>query len=110
MIKFIIRRLLWLDPGYPGGFGDHLYLDAQHAGRSLGPRSQRPPGGCTTQAVLNEYYGLDKPLWRQFMGYLIGDTNSKGKFMCGAGLLEPGPILPPARCAGAGYSVQAARG
>src|SRR5512139_173042 len=36
-----------------------------------------------TQARLNEYYGLDKPLWRQFIAYLFGDVNSAGKFSCG---------------------------
>jgi oligopeptide transport system permease protein len=36
-----------------------------------------------TQEILNEYYGLNKPLWRQFVSYLIGDTNSEGQFSCG---------------------------
>jgi oligopeptide transport system permease protein len=37
-----------------------------------------------TQKSLNAYYGLDKPLWRQFIAYTIGDVNNKGKFICGA--------------------------
>jgi oligopeptide transport system permease protein len=38
---------------------------------------------ANTQKVLNEFYGLDKPLWRQFTAYVIGDVNSKGAFICG---------------------------
>jgi len=36
-----------------------------------------------TQEILNEYYGLDKPLWRQYVGYLIGDISKEGSFVCG---------------------------
>jgi len=38
---------------------------------------------ATTQKRLEEYYGLNKPLWRQFAAYLVGDVNSSGKFICG---------------------------
>ena len=37
----------------------------------------------STQRSLNEYYGLDKPLWRQYIAYMIGDVNKDGKFVCG---------------------------
>ena len=91
MIKYIIRRLLWLIPvilvvsaitfilmhGAPGGPWD----------RDLSARQV----DSTTQARLNDYYGLDKPLWRQFVSYLIGDTNSKGEFTCGLVCLNMGP-------------------
>lgn len=83
MAKFLIRRLLWLIPvilivstitfflmhAAPGGPWD----------RDLSARQVDP----ATQKVLNEYYGLDKPVWRQYMAYLVGDTNSKGEFKCG---------------------------
>lgn len=36
-----------------------------------------------TQRLLNEYYGLDKPLWRQYVAYVIGDFNKEGNFQCG---------------------------
>ncbi|HPH95770.1 MAG TPA: ABC transporter permease [Anaerolineaceae bacterium] len=39
---------------------------------------------ATTLKRMNEYYGLDKPLWRQFTAYVFGDFNSKGAFICGA--------------------------
>ncbi|HMN12188.1 MAG TPA: ABC transporter permease [Bellilinea sp.] len=83
MAKFLIRRLLWLIPvilivstitfflmhAAPGGPWD----------RDLSARQVDP----ATQKVLNEYYGLDKPVWRQYIAYLVGDTNSKGEFKCG---------------------------
>jgi oligopeptide transport system permease protein len=43
-----------------------------------------------TQRVLNAYYGLDKPLWRQFLAYTIGDFK-EGKFVCGAMCGNLGP-------------------
>ena len=65
---------------------------------------------AATQKSLNAYYGLDKPLWRQFMAYTIGDVNKKGVFICGAicgnlgpsyrtrGRTSPGyPVLAPGR-------------
>jgi oligopeptide transport system permease protein len=91
MIKFIIRRLLWLIPvilivsaitfilmhSTPGGPWD----------RDLNARQV----DASTQAVLNEYYGLNKPLWRQFVGYVIGDVKSDGSFNCGLVCLNLGP-------------------
>jgi oligopeptide transport system permease protein len=39
---------------------------------------------AATAKSLSAYYGLDKPMWRQFMAYVIGDTNSQtGKYVCG---------------------------
>jgi oligopeptide transport system permease protein len=83
MTTYIIRRLLWLIPvlavvaaitfilmhNTPGGPWD----------RDLSARQV----DATTQKRLNEAYGLDKPLWRQYVGYMIGDVNSKGVFVCG---------------------------
>jgi len=91
MIKYILRRLVWLIPvilvvsaitfilmhGAPGGPWD----------RDLSSRQV----DATTQRLLNDYYGLNKPLWRQFAAYLIGDTNSSGKFTCGLICLNMGP-------------------
>ena len=91
MGKFLIRRLLWLIPvilvvstitfllmhAAPGG-----PWDRDLSARQVDPR---------TQEMLNEYYGLDKPLWRQYMAYLIGDVNSEGKFDCGLICGDLGP-------------------
>lgn len=91
MGKFIIRRFLWLIPvilivsgitfvlmhAAPGGPWD----------RDLSSRQV----DSNTQKRLNEFYGLDKPLWRQFVAYLIGDFNYDGKFVCGLMCGNMGP-------------------
>lgn len=46
---------------------------------------------ATTQRLLNEYYGLDKPLWRQFVAYLFGDVDKNGDFKCGLVCGNMGP-------------------
>ena len=83
MVTYLIRRLLWLIPvlfivalitfvlmhAAPGGPWD----------RDLSSRQV----DAGTQKVLNAYYGLDKPLWRQFTAYAFGDMDAKGKFVCG---------------------------
>jgi oligopeptide transport system permease protein len=84
MGKYLIRRLLWLIPVILVVSGITFILMHSAPGgpwdRDLSSRQVDP----TTQRLLNEYYGLDKPLWRQFMAYLIGDTNSTtGKWVCG---------------------------
>ncbi|MFM8322307.1 MAG: ABC transporter permease [Chloroflexota bacterium] len=83
MLTYIIRRLLWLIPvlvvvgaitfvlmhNTPGG-----PWDRDLSARQVDPR---------TQELLNQRFGLDKPLWRQFMAYMVGDVNVKGEFECG---------------------------
>ena len=91
MGTYLIRRLLWLIPVLltvsavtfilmhmaPGGPWD----------RDLNARQV----DATTQNLLNEYYGLNKPLWRQFVAYTIGDVNKDGKFICGLVCGNMGP-------------------
>lgn len=91
MGTYLLRRLLWLIPVLitvsavtfilmhraPGGPWD----------RDLSARQV----DATTQKLLNEYYGLDKPLWRQYMAYVFGDTNTKGEFICGMVCGNMGP-------------------
>jgi oligopeptide transport system permease protein len=83
MGKFIIRRLLWLFPVILVVSGiTFILMHAAPGGpwdRDLSARQVDP----NTQRVLNEYYGLDKPLWRQFTGYVFGDVNSNDEFVCG---------------------------
>lgn len=83
MTTYLIRRLLWMIPvlfivatitfflmhAAPGG-----PWDRDLSARQVDPR---------TQEILNEYYGLNKPLWRQFVAYLFGDFDKQGKFVCG---------------------------
>lgn len=91
MTTYILRRLLWLIPvilvvsavtfflmhNAPGGPWD----------RDLSSRQV----DANTQRLLNDYYGLDKPLWRQYVAYLIGDFKDDGTFVCGAVCLNLGP-------------------
>ena len=85
MTAYFLRRLLWLIPvlltvalvtfvimrSAPGSPWD---AEAENK-RALDP---------TTQRALEEFYGLNKPLWRQFIGYTIGDFDKEGTFVCGA--------------------------
>ncbi len=84
MLRFVVRRLLWTIPvlltvtvvtfllmhAAPGGPWD----------RDLERRQVDP----ATQNVLNKQYGLNKPMWRQFMAYTFGDVDDEGRFVCGA--------------------------
>lgn len=83
MTAYVIRRILWLIPvlvivaaitfilmhNTPGGPWD----------RDLSARQV----DAKTQAMLNERFGLNKPLWRQYTAYMIGDWDAKGVFICG---------------------------
>ncbi|HEX9387262.1 MAG TPA: hypothetical protein VF918_13145, partial [Anaerolineales bacterium] len=83
MTTYFLKRILWMIPvlftvalitfvlmhSAPGGPWD----------RDLNARQV----DAGTQKVLNEYYGLDKPLWRQFVAYVAGDFDKAGKFDCG---------------------------
>jgi len=84
MIRFIVRRLFWMLPvlvlitlvtfllmhAAPGGPWD----------RDPGRRQVDP----ATQERLNHQFGLDKPMWRQFVAYTFGDFDDEDGFVCGA--------------------------
>jgi oligopeptide transport system permease protein len=91
MSTYIIRRLLWMIPVL---FTVALITFVLMHNAPGGPWDRDPSArqvDSSTQKSLNEYYGLDKPLWRQFMAYTIGDTNKDGKFICGAVCGNLGP-------------------
>ncbi len=83
MATYLIRRLLWLIPVlFVVALITFIMMHAAPGGpwdRDLNARQV----DATTQNTLNEYYGLDKPLWRQFTAYVIGDFNKKNEFVCG---------------------------
>ena len=37
-----------------------------------------------TQSALERQFGLDLPLWRQFIRYVVGDVDATGQWQCGA--------------------------
>lgn len=83
MATYFLRRIFWMIPvlftvalitfvlmhSAPGGPWD----------RDLSARQV----DAATQKVLNAHYGLDKPLWRQFVAYVAGDFDEAGEFQCG---------------------------
>jgi oligopeptide transport system permease protein len=91
MARFVLRRLLWMIPvllavilvtfllmhAAPGGPWD----------RDPGRRQVDP----ATEEMLNKKFGLDKPLWRQFIAYTFADWDYEGKFVCGAACGNLGP-------------------
>lgn len=83
MTTYFLRRIFWMIPVlFTVALITFVLMHAAPGGpwdRDLSARQV----DASTQKVLNAHYGLDKPLWRQFMGYTIGDTNNEGKFVCG---------------------------
>ena len=83
MTTYFLRRLLWMIPVlFTVALITFVLMHAAPGGpwdRDLSARQV----DAATQAVLNAHYGLDKPLWRQFVAYIAGDFNQEGKFECG---------------------------
>lgn len=83
MATYLIRRLLWMIPVlFIVALITFILMHAAPGGpwdRDLNSRQV----DAGTQKVLNSYYGLDKPLWRQFTAYVVGDWNKDSKFVCG---------------------------
>jgi oligopeptide transport system permease protein len=91
MGTYLARRLLWLIPVLITVSAVTFFLMHMAPG---GPWDRDPSArqvDSTTQKLLNEYYGLNKPLLRQFIAYTFGDVNSKGKFVCGLVCGNMGP-------------------
>ncbi len=85
MTAFLIRRLLWMIPVLI--IISLITFILMHA--APGGPWDRDPGrrqiDAATQARLDAEFGLDKPMWRQYMSYVIGDFDGEeGEFVCGA--------------------------
>jgi oligopeptide transport system permease protein len=83
MGKYLIRRLFWLIPVIIVVSGITFILMHSAPGGPWDRDTTARQVDQNTQRILNEYYGLDKPLWRQYVAYVIGDFNKKGEFVCG---------------------------
>ena len=91
MTSFLVRRFLFFIPTFlvislitfalmkaaPGGPWDRDSDSKQVDARPV--------------KLLEQQYGLNKPPWRQFLGYIIGDVDDKGVFKCGAVCGNLGP-------------------
>lgn len=74
-VELVVFLLVHQIPGNPWYTPDSQ-LSAPSAFSNFSPDT-------ATLERLNNYYGLDLPLWRQFTRYLIGDVHADGKFICG---------------------------
>ncbi len=106
MIRLITRRLLWTLPVLLTTVA--LTFLMMHA-VPLGPWDKDPARLAlkqhlmddATRETLNQRFGLDKPLWRQFIGYVVGDFDQQGEFVCGLVCGNLGPAYHQS-----GYMVQ----
>ena len=84
MITYLIRRLFWLIPVLVTVSAVTFIIMSSAPGGPWDTDSERRQVDALTEKSLSAYYGLDKPIWRQFMAYVIGDTNSQTKeYVCG---------------------------
>jgi len=91
MTNYILRRLFWLIPVILVVSVVTFFLMHNTPGGPWDIDLSLRQVDATTQRQLNDYYGLDKPLWRQYVAYMIGDVKSNGTFQCGAICLNLGP-------------------
>lgn len=84
MLRFTIRRLLWIIPVlFTIALVTFLLMHAAPGG-PWDRNTDRRQLDAASQERLNQEFGLDKPMWRQFTAYIVGDINSEGEYVCGA--------------------------
>lgn len=96
MVRLISRRLLWTIPVL---FTTVLITFLMMHAVPLGPWDKDPARLAlkqhlmddATRETLNRRFGLDKPLWRQFIRYVVGDFDEQGEFVCGVVCGNLGP-------------------
>ncbi len=96
MPRFLLRRLVWTVPvlvavsvivfllmhAVPGSPWD----------AATGPRAAASAGNDTiTRATLDKRYGLNLPLWQQYVRYFVGYRDADGNLRCGAVCGNLGP-------------------
>ncbi|MCC6568643.1 MAG: ABC transporter permease [Anaerolineales bacterium] len=92
MTTYIIRRLLWLIPVLLTVSAVTFVVMRSAPGGPWDTDAERRQVDAATAKSLAAYYGLDKPMWRQFYAYVIGDTNSQTKeWVCGVVCGNLGP-------------------
>lgn len=92
MTTYFLRRLLWLIPVlFTVSLVTFIIMrSAPGSPWDAGAENKRALDPFT-QKALEKFYGLDKPMWRQFLGYTFGDFDKEGKFECGAMCGNLGP-------------------
>jgi len=84
MTTYLIRRLFWLIPVLITVSAVTFIIMRSAPGGPWDTDPERRQVDAATAKSLAAFYGLDKPMWRQFYAYVIGDTNSQThKYVCG---------------------------
>ena len=83
MTSYIVRRLFYLVPVIILVAAVTFFLMRNAPGGPWDRDLEARQVDANTQKLLNERFGLDKPMWRQFVAYVIGDFDKKGQFVCG---------------------------
>ena len=83
MMTYLIRRLLWLVPVLVVVAAITFVLMHNTPGGPWDTDPNKPGVDPTTMERLRENFGLNKPIWRQYIAYMVGDFNHKGIFVCG---------------------------
>jgi len=92
MTNYIIRRLISMAlTVFVLALATFLLMHAAPGGPWDATAPDRKGLSPTQQKILNQQFGLDKPLWRQFTAYVFGDVDDDGKFVCGAMCGNLGP-------------------
>ncbi len=91
MVKFIVNRALWMVPVVVLIALVTFIMMHTAPGGPWDRDPSRPSIDAATQARLNQQFGLDKPMWRQFVAYTFGDFDDAGRFVCGAMCGNLGP-------------------
>lgn len=78
-LMLLVFLLMHAMPGSP--------WDSTSAQRAMSNITMDP----STRENLDQRFGLDKPLWRQFTGYIFGDFDENGDFQCGLVCGNMGP-------------------
>ncbi len=92
MINYLIRRLFWLIPVLITVSAVTFIIMRSAPGSPWDTSEERRQVDSATAKSLAAFYGLNRPIWRQFTGYVIGDWNEQtGKFVCGMVCANLGP-------------------
>ncbi len=98
MLEYTIRRLLWMIPVLlTVGLVTFLVMRAAPGGPFDRDPTRRPLSAAA-QARLEAKFGLDKPVWRQFIRYMLVDrdvsaTTGEATWVCGAICGNLGPTF-----------------
>lgn len=84
MITYFVRRLFWLIPVLITVSAVTFIIMRSAPGSPWDTSDERRQVDASTQKSLEAFYGMDKPMWRQFTSYVFGDWNAQtDKFVCG---------------------------